>query len=562
MWLDFYRARGHVIIPSAPVVPDGDASVLFINSGMHPLVPYLMGQKHPAGVRLANIQKCIRTGDIDDVGDATHMTFFEMMGNWSLGDYFKEDKIKWSWEFVTGKDYLGFAPEKIFVTCFEGDEVSPRDEESARIWQSVGVPKERIFFLGKKDNWWQLPNGTGPCGPCTEMHFDTGKGCKKICNPACDCGRFIEIANDVFMEFIIDAPGAKPRPASQKNVDTGYGLERVLCLVNGHDNVYDSEIFDGALKLVGSKCTAGKIVAEHTRAAVILIGDGVIPANTGQGYVLRRLIRRAVRYAQQLSFSNYRALIQNFADILGEFYPEVRDERIVKTFMDEVAKFERTLERGLREFGKLKELNGAVAFKLYETYGFPVEFTMELAKEKGMTFCIDEFNAEKQKHTKASQTASAGAFKGGLADVSGETTKLHTANHLLLEVLRRQFGKTVTQKGSNITPERLRFDFTIDHKLTNEELAKVEAEVNAIIKKNLPVTFKEMTIADAEKIGAIGTFTAKYGDLVKVFFIGDESKEFCGGPHVSNTSELGTFKIVKEESVSAGIRRIKAQLSR
>ncbi|MCL2587454.1 MAG: alanine--tRNA ligase [Firmicutes bacterium] len=563
LWFKFYRERGHAIIPSASVVPDGDASVLFINSGMHPLVPYLMGEAHPLGVRLANVQKCIRTGDIDDVGDATHTTFFEMMGNWSMGDYFKEDKIKWSWEFVTGKDWLNISPKKIAVTVFKGDEIAPRDEESVKLWLSVGVPKERIYFLGKADNWWQLPNGTGPCGPCTEMHFITDKKpCGEKCDPACDCGRFVEIANDVFMEYIIDSPGAKPRKAKQQNVDTGYGLERILYLINGYEHVYQSELFNGALKIIGSTCKSGRVIAEHTRASIVLIADGVTPNNTGQGYILRRLIRRAVRYAHQLNFKDYPALINNFSGILGEFYPEIQaSEKITKVFMDEVSKFEKTLERGLKEFNKLKTLDGKTAFKLYETYGFPLEFTQELAAEKGMTFSIDEYNAEKDKHTKMSQTASAGAFKGGLADTSGETTKLHTANHLLLEVLRRNFGKTVMQKGSNITPERLRFDFTLDHKMTEDEIKKVEKETNELIQKNLSVTYKEMSLKDAEKINAIGAFGAKYGDVVKVFFIGEDSIEICGGPHVQNTSELGIFKIQKEESAGAGIRRIKATLS-
>jgi len=561
-WLKFYEEKNHAIIQSSGILPDGDASVLFINSGMHPLVPYLMGQKHPLGKRLANIQKCIRTGDIDEVGDNTHITFFEMMGNWSLGDYFKKDKIKWSWEFVTGKEWLDIPPEKIAVTVFEGDDIAPRDEESAKLWHEVGVPKDRIFYLGKSENWWQLPSGTGPCGPCSEVYYDTGKkSCGKSCNPACNCGKFVEIGNDVFMEFIIDKVGEKPRPAVQKNVDTGFGLERILCLINGHDNVYDSELFTGALEIIGTKCKAARVIAEHTRAAIVLIADGVVPNNTGQGYVLRRLIRRAVRYANQLKFNNFQALITCYTSILGEFYPELNDtDNITRVFTDEVEKFERTLERGLREFNKLKELDGKVAFRLYETFGFPLEFTQELAAERGVTFSIEEFNNEKNKHTKMSQTASAGSFKGGLADTTGETTRLHTANHLLLEVLRRNFGKSVFQKGSNITPERLRFDFTLDHKMTDVEIKKIEREVNELINLNLPVTFKEMSPSAAEKIGAIGTFGARYGDIVKVFFVGDQSIEICGGPHIANTSELGKFIIQKEESAGTGIRRIKAIL--
>ena len=574
MWLEFYESRGHAVIESASVVPDGDASVLFINSGMHPLVPYLMGEKHPKGVRLANIQKCIRTGDIDDVGDDTHMTFFEMMGNWSLGDYFKEDKIRWSWEFVTGAKYLGIDPSRIAITVFAGDEVAPRDEESAKLWRDVGVPSERIFYLGAKENWWQLPNGTGPCGPCSEMHFIRDvDACGEKCDPACDCGRYVEIGNDVFMEYVIHEPNTPPGVARQKNVDTGFGLERILCLVNGNSNVYESELFEGAFEHIRTHSNLGRqvvaptkamrVLAEHTRAALVLISDGVVPKNTGQGYVLRRLIRRAVRYAQNLGCQKevYTALMSFFVGMLGEFYPNMREPHNHDIFMDEVNKFEKTLAKGLREFDKIEKLDGATAFKLYETYGFPVEFTQELARERGMTFDMAEFELAKRGHTQKSQTANVGAFKGGLADTSGETTKLHTATHLLLEVLRRNFGKGVVQKGSNITPERLRFDFTIDRKLTGEELAKVEFEVNELISKNLPVTHKEMSPSEADTIGAVGTFGHKYGDVVKVYFIGErESIEICGGPHVQSTSELGVFKIQKEESVSAGVRRIKAIL--
>ena len=595
MWLNFYSTRAHAVIPSAPVVPENDASVLFINSGMHPLVPYLMGQKHPAGVRLANVQKCIRTGDIDDVGDATHMTFFEMLGNWSLGDYFKKEKIAWSWEFLTDPRYLAIDKDKIFVTCFEGDNVAPRDIESAKLWMELGVPKERIFFLPKSENWWQLPNGTGPCGPSSETHLLRAKTCGKKCDPSCSCGAYIEIGNDVFMEFIIDKVGAVPRPAQQKNVDTGYGLERLLCMINGFDNVYESEVFQPAIKIVEknsgkpypsradfcSETKAFRVLVEHLRTAVVIIADGVTPNNTGQGYVLRRLIRRAVRFAHQLGCRAdvYPALLDNFIKFLGEFYPEIilSKDKIKTTFMEEVDKFEKTLEKGLREFAKViqfvhtpklgqkdaMEFSGKTAFRLYETYGFPLEFTQELCAENNLMVNLAEYDEAKTKHAQLSQTASAGAFKGGLADTSGETTKLHTVTHILLSVLRKMFGD-VKQKGSNITPERLRFDFTLDHKMTDEEIKKAETLVNEIIAKNLAVTCREMPIKDAEALGAIGTFVGKYGDLVKVYSVGEGdhccSRELCGGPHVTNTSELGTFKITKEESAGAGIRRIKATL--
>jgi len=587
LWIDFYTQRGHVEIPSASVVPDNDASVLFINSGMHPLVPYLMGESHPSGKRLCNIQKCVRTGDIDDVGDPTHLTFFEMMGNWSLGDYFKKEKVAWTWEFITGKDWLNIDPKLISVTCFEGDNTAPKDTESAQYWKEQGVPASRIYYLNKSENWWQLPSGTGPCGSCSESFYDTGKkGCGKDCNPSCNCGKYIEIGNDVYMEYIIDSAGSKPKLNKQKNVDTGFGLERLLCLVNGYKNVYDSELFAPAIKKVaesmGTKTTSLtedsltkiRVLCEHTRAAVAILADGVIPSNTGQGYVLRRLIRRAVRMANALGLERgiYVWLIDFFAGYLGEYYQEIKSNlSLIKTEFDkEVSKFEKTLAQGIKEFEKvLKFVGGAVlsgktAFKLYETYGFPIELTKELASERGMTINMDEYEHAKQKHTQASQTANAGAFKGGLADTTGTTTALHTSTHLLHSALRSVFGNDLHQKGSNITPERLRFDFNLDHKMTPEQIKDVEQRVNKMIQSKLVITHKEMNLEDAKKLGAIGIFNSKYGEKVKVYFVGNEksptSVEFCGGPHVTNTKELGIFKIQKEESVSAGIRRIKAVL--
>jgi len=577
MWLNFYAERGHAIIPSASIVPENDASVLFINSGMHPLVPYLMGETHPLGMRLANIQKCIRTGDIEEVGDETHLTFFEMMGNWSLGDYFKKEKVAWSYEFLTDKKYLGIDPKRVYVTCFEGDDIAPRDEECADFWRGIGIPNERIFFLPKSDNWWQLPSGTGPCGPCSEMFMVLKETqCKnKNCNPSCECGKFVEIGNDVYMQFIIPTAGAKPYSAKQQNVDTGMGLERILCLSQGKKSVYETEIYDGAIQAILKSANLDKmnndvrIIAEHVRASVVMIADGVVPSNTAQGYVLRRLIRRAVRSANKLGCGRdiYATIVKFFVKMLGEFYPEIKQgvKKIEEVFMAEVAKFEKTLTQGLKEFEKVvghlktKELSGWTAFRLYETYGFPIELTRELATERGLKINMDEYNAAREKHTVASQTANVGAFKGGLADTTGATTKLHTVTHILLAVLRREYGDSVNQKGSNITPERLRFDFNLDRKMTDEEKQRIEDMVNEIIKKNLPVTCVEMTMGDAKKQGAVGIFTDRYGDMVKVYGIGKDF-EICGGPHVENTSELGTFKLQKEESVAAGIRRIRGVL--
>ena len=607
MWLDFYKKCGHTVIPSASVVPENDPSVLFTNSGMHPLVPFLLGEKHPGGVRLANVQKCVRTGDIDEVGNPTHLTFFEMLGNWSLGDYFKKEKIAWTYQFLTDKEYLAIDPERIFATCFEGDETAPKDEESAKYWMEQGVPTERIYFLPKSENWWQLPSGTGPQGPCTEVFMELKPGaCGKDCNPSCDCGRFVEIGNDVFMQYVVQAGTSNAsqviQPAKQHNVDTGFGLERLLCLSNGVSSVYDTQLFDRALGIIEKNSgielgkaihehgqyeleSAMRVLAEHTRAATVIISDGVVPSNTGQGYVLRRLIRRAVRKAHTYILACnpkvYNELIDFFAGYLGEYYPEIqtKKEEIKKVFMDEVSKFEKTLELGMKEFQKVRsfmkpvkqeldkmgepvpsEFSGKTAFRLYETYGFPIELTAELCADYNLKINMDEYNAAKEKHAKSSQTASAGAFKGGMADTTGDTTKLHTATHILHAALRKIYGEDLIQRGSNITPERLRFDFNIDHKMTPEEIKKVEDMVNDIISQKLPVEYKEMTMDQAKKMKAFGAFTSKYGDIVKVYSIGDFSVEFCGGPHVANTSELGKFKITKEESVSAGIRRIKGIL--
>ncbi len=577
MWFDFYQAHDHKVIPSASLVPENDGSVLFTTAGMQPLVPFLLGEKHPAGKRLCDIQKCVRTGDIDEVGDSSHLTFFEMMGNWSLGDYFKKEKVAWSYDFLTNPKYLGLEKERIGVTAFEGDEVAPRDNEVAEYWQQVGIPASRIWFLPKSENWWQLASGTGPCGPDSEMFYDTGKQpCSSNCNPSCSCGKYVEIGNDVYMQYVIYEKDGKAMPAKQRNVDTGMGLERLLCFVNGYKTVYDSELFAPAIKIVGEDCglayednlKAFRVLVEHTRAATMILSDGVVPSPNGQGYVLRRLIRRAVRMANQLGCTRdvYVRLIQFYRDFFKGIY-EI-DDNVTKTYLDEVDKFSKTLEQGIREFNKIlpflkeKILSGKTAFRLYETFGFPIELTQELAAEHGLTINMEEFEVAKNKHSELSHTASAGTFKGGLADTSEETAYLHTATHLLLAGLKKLLGKEVRQKGSNITPERLRFDFNCDHKLTPDEISFLEKFVNEAIQCKIPVTMQEMSLKEAQALGAEGSFANKYGERVKVYTMGDVSCEICGGPHAQNTGDLVSFKIVKEESSSAGVRRIKAVIKK
>lgn len=577
LWFDFYQSHQHAIIPSWSLIPENDGSVLFTTAGMQPLVPFLLGEKHPAGKRLCDIQKCVRTGDIDEVGDSSHLTFFEMMGNWSLGDYFKKEKVAWSYEFLTDEKYLGLDKNRIAVTAFAGDEVAPRDTEVTEYWKQVGIPAERIFFLPKSENWWQLASGTGPCGPDSEMFYDTGKApCSPACNPSCSCGKYVEIGNDVYMQYVIHQKGGEAVPAKQRNVDTGMGLERLLCFVNGYETVYDSELFAPAIKIVADDCgksyaenlKAFRVLVEHTRAATMILSDGVVPSATGQGYVLRRLIRRAVRMANQLGCS--RAVYENLIKFYRDFFQGIYeiDETVTKNYLDEVDKFSKTVEQGMREFNKIlpylkdKQFSGKTAFRLYETYGFPIELTQELATEHGLTVNMEEFEVAKTKHSELSHTASSGTFKGGLADTSEETAFLHTATHLLLAGLKKLLGKDVIQKGSNITPERLRFDFNCDHKLTPDELAFLENFVNDAIKQQIPVTFKEMSLTEARELGAEGSFANKYGERVKVYTIGDVSKEICGGPHANNTADLVSFKIIKEESSSAGIRRIKAVIKK
>lgn len=571
-YLEFFKEHGHAILPSAPLIPENDPTVLFTTAGMHPLVPFLLGEKHPAGKRLASVQKCIRTGDVDEVGDNWHLTFFEMLGNWSLGDYFKEEAIKWSWEFLTDKKWLGFDKKNLAVSVFAGNVDAPFDEEAYKIWRDLGVAVERIAQLPKEDNWWGPAGTTGPCGPDTEMFFWAGEGkAPEKFDP--QDKNWVEIWNDVFMQYNKTAEG-KYEPLAQKNIDTGMGLERTIGVLNGCKSVYETEMFAPLIKKI--KAAAGtnpdeksvRIIADHIRAATFILGDpvGVVPSNVGQGYILRRLIRRAIRHAKKIGIDTSRSFCQVLAatvmKIYEESYPELgENERgILEEFDKEQVKFNKTLEKGLKEFEKLEKVTGKDAFNLFTTYGFPLELTIELAKDRGVEVNVKEFEEEFKKHQELSRTASAGQFKGGLADSSDEVKRLHTAAHLMLAALRQVLGDHVEQRGSNITAERLRFDFSHPQKMTPEEIKKVEGLVNEQIKKKLPIVCETTTVDEARKRGAMGIFGDKYGEKVKVYSVGDFSKEICGGPHVDNTGELGQFKIKKEEASSAGIRRIKAVL--
>jgi alanyl-tRNA synthetase len=577
-FLEFFKEKGHAVLPSASLIPENDPTVLFTTAGMHPLVPFLLGEKHPAGKRLTSVQKCIRTGDIDEVGDNWHNTFFEMLGNWSLGDYFKEEAIKMSWEFLTDKKWLGIAPKNLAVTVFAGDEDAPFDKESYDIWVSLGVAPERIAKLPKKDNWWGPAGTTGPCGPDTEMFFWKGGGePPKKFDPEdstkSSTEKWVEIWNDVFMQYNKTAEG-KFESLAQKNIDTGMGLERTIGVLNGCKSAYETEIFAPLVAEIKKMAGADpdeksvRIIADHIRAATFILGDpvDVVPSNVGQGYILRRLIRRAIRHAKKIGINVSETFTATLAEIVintyGEQYPELlkQKDKIITELKKEGEKFAKTLEKGLKEFEKLEKITGKDAFNLFTTYGFPLELTMELAKDKGTQVDVKEFEEEFKKHQELSRTASAGQFKGGLADAGAETTKLHTAAHLMLAALRKVLGDHVQQKGSNITAERLRFDFSHPQKVTPEEIKKVEEIVNEQIVKKTPVQMEEMTVDEAKAAGATGVFEHKYGDKVKVYTIGDFSKEICGGPHVDNIGELGHFKIIKEEASSAGIRRIKAVL--
>lgn len=575
-YLNYFKSKGHAVIPSAPLIPENDASVLFTTAGMQPLVPYLLGQKHPNGTRLTDYQKCLRTVDIDEVGDNRHLTYFEMLGNWSLGDYFKEESISMSYEFLTKQ--LCIPVEKLSVTCFGGDSDCARDEESAKVWKKVGIPEERIYFFGKDDNWW-IAGETGPCGPDTEMFYDTGKPkCSSECNPSCGCGKYVEIWNNVFMEFYKNEDGTYKK-LSQKNVDTGLGLERINMLLQGKETPYDTELFvpvmDKLLELTPHKenIQSRRIVAEHLRASMMIISDGGRPSNIDRGYILRRLIRRMVRHLNKLeiNLNELSILVDIYVDTLGEMYPDLvlKKEEIKQVIIDEKDKFVKTLEHGQRELEKVLNrakqenkiiLEPSTVFNLYETYGFPPEVTKEIAEEQGYSVDLKEIDRLFKEHQEKSKIGSDKKFKGGLSGSGEMETKYHTATHLLNAALKVVLGPATHQAGSNITPERMRFDFPCDHKLTDEEKKKIEDLINEWIEDSLTVTSTEMKKEDAVATGAEAMFIERYPDTVTVYTIGDVSKEICMGPHVENTKVLGHFKIQKEEASSAGVRRIKAVL--
>ena len=591
LYLSFFESKGHKIIPGASVIPENDPTVLFTTAGMHPLVPYLMGaMEHPAGTRLTDVQKCVRTGDIDEVGDAAHLTFFEMLGNWSLNDYFKREAISWSFEFLTTK--LGFKPEQLNVTVFRGEGKEgeegyiPADEEAVEIWKSLGLPDERIFRLPREDNWWGPAGTTGPCGPDTEMFIDTGKEkCGPECRPGCHCGKYIEIWNDVFMQYNKNEEG-KFLPLGRHNVDTGMGVERTICMMSGAPTVYDTEIFAPIMKAIDemSNVPAGmdpadvlkarRVIADHMRTATFILCDpkgGVKPGNVGANYVLRRLIRRAVRFARQLGIAE--GFTVKMAEVVCEkykhVYPELAEnlETCRNDLAQEEKRFNATLDKGEAMYNKVAEqlkahgqsqISGKTAFKLSDTFGFPIELTLEMAAKDGLTVDKAGFDEANLKHQELSRTTSAGSFKAGLQDNSEVVTRMHTATHLLHAALHQVLGPTANQKGSNITAERLRFDFAWPQKLTDEQKAAVEKLVNEWIQQGIEVTKKMTTVEEAKAEGAMALFGAKYGDQVSLYSIGDVSKEICCGPHVQNTKELGSFKIKKEEASSAGVRRIKA----
>jgi alanyl-tRNA synthetase len=584
-YLDFFKSRGHAEISGRSLIPENDPTVLFTTAGMHPLVPYILGEPHPAGKRLVDVQKCVRTDDIEEVGDSAHLTFFEMLGNWSLGDYFKNDAIRFSYEFLTSKEWLGFSPERLSVTVFAGDAEVPRDDEAASAWKAVGIPESRIHYLGRKDNWWGMPAG-GPCGPDTEMFIDTGATpCGPACKPGCHCGKYIEIWNDVFMQYNRTEDG-KYLPLAQKTVDTGMGVDRTLAMIQGKKTVFETELFWPLMEQLQAICgkkygvdasmdASFRIIADHVRSSVFIIGDdrGVKPSNIGQGYIVRRLIRRSIRHGRKLglegAFLGKLALV--VIGIYEDWYTELRERAaaIAAELGQEEERFSETLLKGEHEFEKLlpnlqknpqKIIPGRVAFRLYDTYGFPIELTEELAREHGMTVDRPGFDEAFTKHQELSKAGAEKVFKGGLADNSEMTTRLHTATHLLHTALRQVLGDHVAQKGSNITVERLRFDFVHTAPMSEEEVRKVEAIVNEQIRRDLPVSMETMTIEEARAAGAIALFGEKYGEKVKVYTVGDFSKEVCGGPHVERTGLLGKFTIQKEQSSSAGVRRIRAVL--
>lgn len=577
LWLEFWTSKGYKTIPSASVVPENDATVLFTTAGMHPLVPYLLGEKHPMGDKLCDYQACIRTNDIDDVGDPSHCTFFEMLGNWTLGECNKREMIKNSFAFLTEK--LGIPKDRLAVSVYAGDENAPRDTEAHDAWVEAGLEDAQVFYLPKENNWWALGGGTGPCGPDTEMFFDTGKPkCCDTCSPACDCGKYLEIWNDVFMQYYVKEAGQPVEKLARPNIDTGMGLERTVCVLNGVESVYDTGIFKDVIDYLSQFANAPyveenikksyRVICDHIRASVFILSSGITPAPVGQGYVLRRLIRRSVNHARKIAIEKQQILevAKIYVNEYQEYYPEIKEKQdlILKELDEEIEKFSKTIQLGQKEFEKVafyskdKTINGKTAFRLYDTFGFPLELTIEMAKEIGYNVDEEGYHKAFLEHQEKSRTAAAGTFKGGLSDTSDNTARLHTATHLLLAALQTLFDPNIIQKGSNITPERLRFDFNFPRKMLPEELKQLEDFVNDAIKKEIDVTCEEMTLDQARASGAKGIFANKYGDKVKVYTIGNVSKEICGGPHANNTRELKSFKIIKEESSSSGVRRIKA----
>jgi len=580
MYLEFFKERGHSIIASASLIPEDDPSVLFTSAGMHPLVPYLLGQPHPEGKRLTDVQKCIRTTDIEDVGDTTHLTFFEMLGNWSLGDYWKKEAITWSYEFLTSTKLLGFNPDKLSVTVFAGDEDSPRDDEAAEVWRSVGIPDERIYFLSKEDNWW-IAGNSGPCGPCTEMFIEVDEipKCSPECRPGCNCGHFVEVWNDVFMMYDKSEDGIYTS-LNQRSIDTGMGVERTAAMLQGVSSVFDTEAFIPLIEKIKEMSPLEefseeedkliRIIADHVRSAIMIMADDrqIRPSNVEQGYIVRRLLRKAIHSADRLNIGSgfMISLTEIVVDMFKDLYKEVERNQdfIIKNLKAEEDKFRKTLTKALRRFDKIFEETGTItgedAFVLFTSFGLPLEMTRDLAQEQGIVIDMEEFTKQFEEHRERSRTATQGKFKGGLADHTIAITKLHTATHLLQAALRKVLGNEVTQNGSNINNERLRFDFTFSRKLTPKEIEEVEKLVNDVITKNLDVKHSFMKYDDAIAKGALAFFKENYGEEVSVYSVGDFSMELCGGPHVEKTGILGKFKITKQKKIGAGIVRIRAIL--
>lgn len=576
-FIEFFNNHQHYAISGSSLIPENDPSVLFTTAGMHPLVPYLLGEPHPSGKRLVNYQKCLRTDDIDEVGDDIHLTFFEMLGNWSLGDYFKEEAIKMSYDFLV--NWLQLDPNRLAVTVFKGDMDAPKDEEAANVWKSIGIKEENIYYLGKKHNWWGPAGKSGPCGPDTEIFYDSLKHkCSEKCSPACKCGKYWEIWNNVFMEYYKNSDGTF-KVLQQKNVDTGLGLERMTAIFEGKESIFETELFSDIVKQIKTLAkkeneTSVRIIADHIRASCFILIDGVIPGNVDQGYILRRLIRRAIRHMRKIEINPDLISELGYVTIgsLRELYCELdgQQDYIVNNLVEEKHKFVQTIEKGEKQFYKALEvcrkegkctLNAKTVFTLYDTFGFPPEITAELASENGITIDYVGFEELYKQHQELSRQGALQKFRGGLADNTEETIALHTATHILHKALKVVLGEHVIQKGSNITKERLRFDFSHGQKMTPEEIQKAEDIVNDVIEQGLQVQCNEMPLEEAERIGAEGLFTEKYSEIVKVYSIGAFSREICGGPHINNTAELGHFKIIKEESVASGVRRIKAVIA-